>query len=172
MVLVLGSTLAWPVGADTLDQWFEQLTEPEASRWQIAEAEILREWSKSGSPAFDALLQRGKTALAEGDLEAAIGHLTALTDHAPEFATGWQARAEAFALAGYFGPAASDLARALSIEPRQYLALTQLGMMYEELGNDELATKAYTKSLSIHPHQQMAIEALARLKTRLRGTEI
>jgi hypothetical protein len=47
------------------------------------EREIWNEWSKSGSPAMDLLLQRGRDAMEAGDMTAAIEHLTALVDHAP-----------------------------------------------------------------------------------------
>lgn len=155
-----------------MDTLFQQLAEPEGEGWRIAESDILREWSKSGSAGMDLLLKRGEAALDEGDLDGAIGHLTALTDHAPEFASGWQARAAALASAGQFGPAAADLARALQIEPRHFAALTQLGAMLEEMGDDEGALKAYQQSLAIHPHQQEAIDGAARLERKDQGTDI
>jgi tetratricopeptide (TPR) repeat protein len=158
-------------GAD-LDALFSTLAMPEGEEWRIAEADILREWSKSGSPSMDLLLKRGEDALDQGDLPAAIGHLTALTDHAPEFAAGWQQRAEAYAAAGQFGPAALDLARTLQLEPRHFAALTQLGAMLEEMDQDAQALEAYRASLKIHPHQQEAIDAVARLDMAATGTDI
>lgn len=155
-----------------MDALFEQLAEPEGEGWRIAESDILREWSKSGSASMDLLLKRGEEALDEGDLDSAIGHLTALTDHAPDFASGWQGRAVAFATAGQFGPAAADLAQALRLEPRHFAALTQLGAMLEEMGDDIAALKAYRESLAIHPHQQEAIDGVERLERKDQGTEI
>lgn len=158
-------------GSD-LDEFFAKLAQPDNDAWRITEADIFREWSKSGSAAMDLLLKRGEEALDIGDLDSAIGHLTALTDHAPEFATGWQMRGTAYAAAGYFGPALSDLARALALEPRQFVALTQLGAIMEEMENPEGALAAYRQSLKIHPHQQEAIDALARLEKAQTGTDI
>lgn len=151
---------------------FATLAKPEGEEWRIAESDILREWSKSGSASMDLLLKRGEEALDQGDVAGAIGHLTALTDHAPDFATGWQIRAAAYAQAGQFGPAAQDLARALQLEPRQFTALTQLGVMLEEMGKDADALEAYRASLKIHPHQQEAIDAVARLEMADGGTDI
>ncbi|MCT4333573.1 hypothetical protein MU516_11930 [Paracoccus sp. YLB-12] len=167
--------LALPASAQNdadMDALFEQLARTEGEAWRIAESDILREWSKSGSAAMDLLYKRGEEALDQGDLPAAIGHLTALTDHAPDFAAGWQLRAAAYATAGQFGPAVSDLARALQLEPRHFAALTQLGAMLEEIGDSEAALKAYRESLSIHPHQQEAIDAVERLEREDQGTEI
>lgn len=158
-------------GAD-MDALFAQLARPEGEAWRIAESDILREWSKSGSAAMDLLLKRGEEALDQGDIPAAIGHLTALTDHAPDFAAGFQARAAAYAAAGQYGPAAADLARALQLEPRQFAALTQLGAMLEETGDRDRALNAYRASLKIHPHQQEAIDGVARLEQMQSGISI
>ncbi|MDO5614139.1 MAG: hypothetical protein Q4G14_12995 [Paracoccus sp. (in: a-proteobacteria)] len=155
-----------------MDALFAQLAQPEGEAWRIAESDILREWSRSGSAAMDVLLRRGEQALDAGDADAAIGHLTALTDHAPDFAAGFQARASAFALRGDYGPAAADLARVLELEPRHFAALTQLGGMLEEIGDQARARAAYRASLDIHPHQQEAIDGVARLDRALAGTGI
>ena len=120
----------------------------------------VRRW---GSAALDLLLMRGEAALDAGDIEAAIGHLTALTDHAPDFAAGWTARANAFAMAGQTGPAVADLSRALQLEPRDWNALKLLGALLEESGDPGRAKAAYQASLTINPHQQDAADALARL---------
>ncbi|MFV0383029.1 tetratricopeptide repeat protein [Paracoccus sp. (in: a-proteobacteria)] len=155
-----------------MDELFRRLAEPEGEGWRIAESDILREWSKSGSAALDLLLKRGEDALDQGDIPAAIGHLTALTDHAPDFAAGWQARATAYAAAGAFGPSLADLARTLALEPRQFTALTQLAAMLEETGDDQRALAAYRESLKINPHQQEAIDGVARLDDKQSGSDI
>ncbi|WP_405405738.1 tetratricopeptide repeat protein [Paracoccus sp. Ld10] len=155
-----------------LDDAFARLARPEGQGWRIAESDILRAWSRSGSPAMDLLLQRGEAALDMGDIPSAIGHLTALTDHAPDFAAGFHARAAAYAAAGQFGPALTDLRRTLELEPRHFAALTQLGAMLEEMGDNDRALAAYRASLAIHPHQQEAIDGLARLERGHMGTDI
>lgn len=151
---------------------FTQLADPASEGWRIAESDILREWSKSGSAAMDLLLKRGEDALDLGDLDAAMGHLTALTDHAPDFAAGWYARAVAQAAAGRLGPAAADLRQVLMLEPRHFAALTQLGAMLEEMGDRDRALTAYRESLAIHRHQQEAIDGVARLERQTSGTGI
>ena len=170
-LVALGMPVAAELPVDR-ESLFAQLADPDGEGWRIAESDLLREWSKSGSPTMDLLLKRGEEALDQGDTAAAIGHLTALTDHAPDFAAGFQARAVAYATAGEFGPAAADLARALELEPRHFAALTQLGAMLEEMGDDARALAAYRASLTIHPHQQEAIDAVARLEQAEVGTDI
>ena len=104
-----------PVWADTarLDDLFQQLqtaTDDEAG--QITD-NIWIEWSKSGSPAMDLLLKRGRDAMAAGMPQVAIQHFTALIDHAPDFAEGYNARATAYFQSGDLGPSVSDIARTL-----------------------------------------------------------
>lgn len=171
MIVICAAQIAMAQDAD-MNELFAKLAQPGNEAWRITEADILREWSKSGSAAVDLLLKRGEDALDSGDLDAAIGHLTALTDHAPDFATGWQMRGTAYAAAGYFGPAIADLGRALELEPRQFAALTQLGAIFEEMERTESALTAYRESLKIHPHQQEAIDAMARLEKEQTGTDI
>lgn len=155
-----------------MDALFAALAAPEGEGWRIAESDILREWSRSGSAPMDLLLQRGEDALDRGDTAAAIGHLTALVDHAPDFPAGYYARAAAYATAGQFGPAFQDLARTIQLEPRHFPALTQLGVMLEETGDTQRALQAYRESLDIHPHQQEALDGVARLERQQDGTDI
>ena len=67
-----------------------------AAEAERIEREIFLEWSKSGSAAMDLLLKRGRDALEVNETGAAIEHLTALTDHAPQFPEGWHALALAY----------------------------------------------------------------------------
>lgn len=155
-----------------MDGLFEELAQTDGEGWARAESDIERIWSRSGSASMDLLRKRGEDALDMGDVPAALGHLTALTDHAPDFAQGWQLRAEAFYLSGQFGPAVSDLAQAVQIEPRNWLALTQLGRILEEIGDGPRAIGAFRASLAVNPHQQEARDALARLERAHSGTGI
>lgn len=157
--------------AEDLDMLFAELAQEGGEGWARAESDILRVWSRSGSAAMDLLYKRGEAALDAGDLPTAIGHLTALTDHAPDFASGWHLRAVAFYLDGDFGPAMADLARALQLEPRYFPALTQLAVMLEEVGEDQRALEAYRASLKIHPHQQDAQDGVTRLQQKTQGTD-
>ncbi|PIE07624.1 MAG: hypothetical protein CSA73_01795, partial [Rhodobacterales bacterium] len=135
--------------------------------WQAIEAELERSLSQSGSPAMDLLLQRGRRALAEERPGAALAPLTALTDHAPEFAEGWYARATALFLTGRIGPALSDLHRCLMLEPRHPSALTGLAVILEETDQPGKALEVYRRVLAIHPHAPDVKEAVARLEARL-----
>ncbi len=147
--------------ADALLDQLRAAPESEASR---IEREIDLMWSRSGSAAMDLLLKRGRDALKAENAQAAIEHLTALTDHAPDFAEGWHARATAYYTAGLYGPALADLQRALTLNPNNFNALFGLGVMFQEFDDLERAEQAFRRVLDLHPHHENAKTALEQLK--------
>jgi tetratricopeptide (TPR) repeat protein len=155
-----------------LDDLFTRLKTAEAEEAGRIETEIWIEWSKSGSPAMDLLLQRGRDAMELGDHLQAIEHFTAIIDHSPDFAEAWNARATAYYLAGEFGPSVADIAHVLQLNPRHFGALSGLAMILEESGKPERALEVYKAALAIHPQMQGAIEAVDRLETQDEGQEL
>ena len=126
-------------------------------------------WSKSGSATMDLLLKRGVDALEVDDVTAAIEHLTALTDHAPDFAEGFHQRASAYFRAELFGPAFWDLERALRLNPDNYNALFGLGALLETFNEKDRAYDAYGRVLELHPHHKDAKQARKRLERDVAG---
>ncbi|MCV2871315.1 tetratricopeptide repeat protein [Defluviimonas sp. WL0050] len=166
--------LSAPVSAasEYLDNLYAELADPDNPEWRRVQADILREWSKSGSPSMDLLLKRGREAMEAGDLATAIEHFTALTDHAPEFAEGWNARATAYFLNGQFGPSIADIQHTLALNEHHFGALSGLGQIFEALEQEEKAVAAYRAALAIHPHQEGIKQALERLEQKTTGTEL
>lgn len=163
-----------PAGAQTpeLDTLFAELAASDQRSSRRIERQIWSEWSKSGSAAMDLLLQRGRDAMAAGDTQAAIDHFTALTDHAPDFAEGWNARATAYFTAGDYGPSVQDIGKVLTLNPRHFGALSGLAVIMQELGRPEAALKAYQAALAIHPHLDGVTEAIERLERETAGQEL
>ena len=64
----------------------------------------------------------------------AIEHFTALVDHAPEFAEGYNARATAYFQNGQYGPSLEDIRQTLMLNPRHFGAMSGLALILEELG--------------------------------------
>ncbi len=156
-----------PAAAQTSEaELLAQLREAPESEARRLERELGLIWDRSGSPSMDLLLKRGREALEAEDTTRAIEHFSALTDHAPDFAEGWHARATAYFRAGLFGPALDDLQRALVLNPNNYNALYGLGIMFQEFGDDARAAEAYDRVLVINPHHVQAKEARDRLAGR------
>lgn len=162
------ATTPGPDMADLL----QQLKSEDPSVWRKARSDLLRAWSKSGSAAMDLLLKRGQDALAAGDPEIAIEHLTALIDHAPDFAEAYNVRAEAYYETGLFGPALADIGKALQLNPNQFGALAGLGLILEQSGFKTKALEAYKASAAIDPHQPDVNKSIARLEKAAMGEEL
>jgi tetratricopeptide (TPR) repeat protein len=150
---------------DQIDTLLETLRTAPAEQAQAAQRDVEREWARSGSASMDLLLKRGREALAVGDFSVAIDHFTALTDHAPDFAEGYHARATAYYRADLYGPALDDLETALALNPDNYNAIFGLGVLFEELGDSRHAAQLYRRVLAINPHHENAEKALEQLKT-------
>ena len=155
--------------AQALDRLFSQLQEAGEDDWQDVEKMIWAEWSRSGSKSMDYLLERGRAEMKEGNYAVAINHFSALIDHAPDFAEGWNARATAFFAADRFGLSIADIRQTLLLEPRHFGALAGLGMIYERLDQPEAALRAYEEVAKVHPNRPDAKEAIERLKVKLEG---
>ncbi|WGH79051.1 tetratricopeptide repeat protein [Jannaschia ovalis] len=131
--------------------------------------EIQERWTHSGSATGDLLLQRGIEAIAAEDYPKAITHLTALTDHAPDFAEAWNQRATAFFYLERYGAAVSDIEQVLVLEPRHFGALAGLGIIMERLGDDRAALRALEAAQKIHPAEANVNAAVDRLRAQTGG---
>lgn len=157
---------------DKLDGLFDKLKTADAMEAARIEQEIWIEWSKSGSAAMDLLLERGQEAMAMGDMTTAIEHFTALIDHAPDFAEGWNARATAYYQAGQIGPALADIGQTLRLNPRHFGALEGLAMIFQELEEPEKALEVWKAVEAIHPHAAGVSDAIKEIETDLEGREL
>ena len=146
-----------------------QLAEADSAEAQRLDRELQALWSRSGSASMDLLLRRGRDALDRGEAGVAIEHLTALTDHAPDFAEGWYMRASAFFQAGLYGPALADLERALALNPNNYDAIFGLGSLLEVFGDSARAYQAYEQARDLNPHHEDVIKAMDRLRPEVEG---
>ncbi len=156
-------------GTQSLDTMLGRLADPDTENGMALAAEIRARWARSGSPTLDHLLARGRAALAAGNARAAVGHLTALLDTAPDFAEGRFSRAEAFLLLGRPGIALDDLARALAAEPRHFPSWVLMGAILAEIGDLSGAREALRRALALNPHDVGVARALGRVERQIRG---
>ena len=166
--------ISGPIAAQSADEdaLLSELAQSDPSDAIRIDRELQALWTKTGSSSMDLLYRRGQEALEEGDANAAIEHLTALTDHAPGFAEGWHLRAQAFFQAELFGPAVADLERALSLNPNNYNAIYGLGAILEQFGDYDRAFEAYSRVKAMHPFHEEVDSALERLESRVSGTSL
>jgi tetratricopeptide (TPR) repeat protein len=165
----LPAGLAAQVDAAQIDDLFDQLQQADERQAVRIERQIYDAWSKSGSPAMDLLLKRGRDALGEGDPEAALDHFSALVDHAPDFAEAYNGRATAYYLLGFYGPALDDIREALVLNPRHFGAMQGFGVMLEEMGREAEALEVLRRVRALHPQAPQIAEVVERLETKLSG---
>jgi len=147
----------------------DQLAEPGQQGWRRIERQILREWARSGSATADYLFQRGQAALQAGRPEVAVGHFSAVIDHAPDFTEAWNARATAWYMMNRLGQSMADIEVVLNREPRHFGALAGMGMILEQTERLEAARAAFAAALDVHPHRPQVRDALQRLDLALAG---
>jgi tetratricopeptide (TPR) repeat protein len=157
---------------NTLVDLYDDLEISDAQTALDLEREIKRFWELSGSPSVDFIYEKGKNAFISGDYKSAIEHYSAVVEFAPEFATGWFARARAYTYINYDGPALEDLEMALSLDPRHFCAVLGLGQLLEKLDMPALAFKAYKEALEIHPHLFEAKELKERIEPSVLDKQI
>ena len=158
--------------AEKLDTLFAELAQPGRTDWQRIEGEIVRIWSHSGSDAMDVLLERGNAALAAEDYDLALELFSALTDHAPDFAEGWNARATTFYLLDEYALSIADVERVLALEPRHFGALAGLAFMFEQMGETELALRALRAVQALNPNRDNINETILRLERTTGAADI
>ena len=150
--------------AARLDQLFAELREPGREDWERIEGEITKIWAQSGSASMDLLLGRGNAALEAQDYPAAVEHFSALIDHAPDFAEGWNGRATTFYLMGEYALSMADVEHVLALEPRHFGALSGLAFMLEAMGETELALRALHEVQALNPNRPNINDAVMRLQ--------
>jgi Flp pilus assembly protein TadD len=155
-----------------LDPLFDALRDADPAGAEAIEERIWEEWSRSGSAAMDLLLERGREALAAGEIPVAIEHFSALVDHAPDFAEGYNSRATAYFQVGYYGLALEDIRQALALNPRHFGAMSGLALILEEIGEEEGALEAWRAVAALNPSRQGVREAIERLERQVEGVTL
>jgi tetratricopeptide (TPR) repeat protein len=167
-----GAVAQPPEDAAQLESLLTELAQPGRDDWERIEREVIRIWSKSGSDSMDLLLRRGNEALEAEDYTAALEHFSALTDHAPDFAEGWNARATTYYLLGEYALSMADVERVLALNPRHFGALAGLAFMFEQIDEPEMALKALRAAQAVNANRPSINEAIGRLERTTGATEL
>ena len=163
---------AFAVDTAKFDDLFAQLLQADPVDAPVIEQNLFAELSRSGSDAMDLLLERGREAIAMGDSRLAIEHMTALVDHAPNFAEGYNGRATAYYIAGLYGPAMADIGTTLTLEPRHFGAMSGMALILDELGEYDSALTVLKAIRDIYPLMEGLDERIERLELALSGVAL
>ncbi|SFP71328.1 tetratricopeptide repeat protein [Tranquillimonas alkanivorans] len=167
--LLIALPLSAAAQEQDLSDLYAALREAGPEEAQQIERKIWEEWSRSGSPSMDLLLQRGQEALEAGDAGRAIEHFSALIDHAPGFAEGYNARATAYYAADRYGQSLDDLRMALALNPNHFGAMTGLALILTEIGRDQDALEVWRRVREMNPQQDGLDSRIEMLEREVEG---
>jgi tetratricopeptide (TPR) repeat protein len=157
----------------TLDTLFSALKiAPDDASAKAIEDRIWARWISSGSDTCNLLMTRVKAATDDKDFDLALKLLNAVIALKPGYVEAWNRRATVYYLQQDYAHSIADIAQVLAREPRHFGALSGLGLMLQEIGDDKHALDAYRKALEIDPHLDGIADVVKTLTEKVDGRNI
>jgi len=156
-----------------LDTLFDALKiAPDAESAKAIEDRIWALWMVSGSDTCNLLMGRVKAAADDKDYDLAIKLLDAVVALKPDYVEAWNRRATIYYMKKDYGHALADIGEVLAREPRHFGALSGLGLILQEIGDDKHALEAYRRALAIDPHLEHVPDVVKTLREKVEGRDI
>jgi Tfp pilus assembly protein PilF len=143
---------------------------PQTAKAIETQIEIAR--LQSGSPTADLLMTRARQSLAVKNKRLALELLDSVVSIAPNFTEARAQRATIYYEGKNIVRALADLRVIVARDPKHYQALTGLGVIFEELGDDKLALEAFRRAVAVNPYLEGADEFIKKLSLKVEGREI
>jgi tetratricopeptide (TPR) repeat protein len=126
----------------------------------------------SRSDTTNLLMVRARTAIEQKDTGLAIKLLTAVIKIKPDYVEAWNRRATLHYMRKEYGQAMEDIRQVLVREPRHFGAISGLGMILNEFGDEKHALDAFRRALEINPHLSKIDEMVKTLTEKVEGRAI
>jgi tetratricopeptide (TPR) repeat protein len=160
-------------GTVNLDRLFEALKlAPDNESAKYVENRIWAMWIATDSDTTTLLMSRVKVAVDAKDLDLGIRLLTAIIDIKPDYLEAWNRRATIYYMKKDFNDSLADIHEVLKREPRHFGALSGLGMIMQELGDDRHALEAFRRALAVHPRLERIPDLVKQLIEKVEGRDI
>jgi tetratricopeptide (TPR) repeat protein len=160
-------------GTMNLDRLFEALKmAPDDESAKYVENRIWAMWIATDSDTTTLLMTRVKAAVDAKDLDLGIKLLTAIIDIKPDYLEAWNRRATIYYMKKDFDDSLADIHEVLKREPRHFGALSGLGMIMQEVGDDKHALDAFRRALAVHPHLEHIPDLVKQLTDKVEGRDI
>jgi len=145
---------------------------PDADTAKAIEERIWALWFVSGSDTADLLMSRVKAAFEAKELDLATELLDAIVELKPDYVEAWNRRATIYFMKKDYGRALADIRQVLAREPRHFGALSGLGLIMQELGDEKHALEVYRKALAVHPYLERIPDIVKSLTEKVEGRDI
>jgi len=145
---------------------------PDDTSAKAVEDRIWAMWTSAGNDTTGLLMSRAKKAIDGKNYDLALRLLDAVIEIKPAYTEAWNRRATIHYLQKDYGRALSDIREVLSREPRHFGALSGLGLILQEIGDEKHALEAYGRALAIDPHLENVEDAIKNLREKVEGREI
>jgi tetratricopeptide (TPR) repeat protein len=136
------------------------------------EGRIWAMWAATRSDTTTLLMSRAQTAVEQHDADLALKLLDAVIKIRPAYVDAWNRRATIFYLKKDYGRALADLREVLRREPRHFGALSGLGLIMQDLGDDKQALEVYRRALAVYPRLERIPEVVKELQQKVEGRDI
>jgi tetratricopeptide (TPR) repeat protein len=159
--------------AARLDTLYEALAKaPNQAIAKIVEAKIEALNFQSGSVTADLLMVRARSMIQAKDSKVAFEILDSVIQIAPSFIEARAQRATLYYVTKNIPGALADLRVVIAREPRHYGALTGLGVILQEIGEDKRALEAFRRALAVDPYLDAVPEMVKKLQVEVEGRDI
>jgi tetratricopeptide (TPR) repeat protein len=156
-----------------LDFLFEALKiAPDEATAKAIEQRIWALWFVSPSDTANLLMSRVRVAVETKDLDLALKLLTALIKIRPDYVEAWNRRATIYFLKNDYGKSIADIREVLKREPRHFGALSGLGVILQEIGDDKHALEVFRRAVEVYPRIERIPELVKTLKEKVEGRDI
>lgn len=160
-------------GTMDLDRLFEALkVAPDEESAKYVENRIWAMWIATDSDTTTLLMSRVKAAVDAKDVDLGIKLLTAVIEIKPDYIEAWNRRATLYYMKKDFEDSLADIHEVLKREPRHFGALSGLGMIMQEIGDDKHALEAFRRALAVHPHLEHIPDVVKQLSEKVEGRNI
>jgi tetratricopeptide (TPR) repeat protein len=145
---------------------------PDDTSAKAIEERIWALWVVSRSDTANLLMTRVKTAIEAQDTDLAIELLTAIVKIKPDYIEAWNRRATLYYMKKDYGHSLADIREVLKREPRHFGALSGLGLIMQDIGDDKQALEVYRRALAVYPRLQRIPDVVKTLQEKVEGRDI
>ena len=145
---------------------------PDDASAKAIEQRIWAQWLVSTSDTTNLLMSRVVAAVEAKDTDLAIKLLDGIVKIRPDYVEGWNRRATLYYMRKDYGRALADIRQVLKREPRHFGALSGLGMILQDIGDDKQALEVYRRALAVYPRLQRVPDLVKKLQEQVEGRDI